>query len=196
MRVHDPKTRKTYWSKRRRRYDDDGSPRELTFSCFRRYRFLSTDRTRTWFVEALEETRHKWPIDLWAYVIMPEHVHLLVAPREAGVPVGRFVGDVKEKVARVAIAWLQEHSPEWTARITVTEADKTRRRFWQPGGGYDRNIDHLRTLQSMIDYIHANPVRRGLAERAVEWDWSSARWYAGMSPVRLEMDRTLPVSEG
>ncbi len=129
MRVQDPKTGKTYFTKRRRRCDDDGSPRALTFSCFRRCRFLSADRTRTWFVEALEETRSQWPIDLWAYVIMPEHVHLLVAPRKPGVKVGRFQGVVKERVARKAIAWLEEHSPEWIPRITVIEGDKTRRRF-------------------------------------------------------------------
>ncbi len=106
--------------------------------------------------------------------------------------VGRFAGSVKEKVSRKAVAWLEEHAPEWIPKITVIEGDKTYRRFWQPGGGYDRNVDDLRTLQSMIDYVHANPVRRGLVQRAVDWEWSSARWYAGMRPVWIEMDRTLP----
>ena len=80
-------------------------------------------------------------------------------------------------------------------KISVIEGNKTRRRFWQPGGGYDRNVEQLGTLRSMIDYIHANPVRRDLIQRVVEWEWSSARWYAGMRPVRLEMDRTLPIFE-
>ena len=192
MRERDPKTGKTHCKKRRRRFDEDGSPRELTFSCFHGYRFLSTDRTRTWFLEALETVRSTWPIDLWAYVIMPEHVHLLVAPRQSGVEVGRFAGAVKEKVSRTAVVWLEEHDPEWVPKITVIEGNRTYRRFWQPGGGYDRNVDDLKTLQSMIDYIHANPVRRGLVERPEDWEWSSARWYAGMPPVRMEMDRTLP----
>ncbi len=42
---------------------------------------------------------------------------------------------------------------------------------------------------SGIDYIHANPVRRGLVARAEDWEWSSARWYAGLRPVKLEMDQ-------
>jgi len=54
----------------------------------------------------------------------------------------------------------------------------------------------LRTLQSIIDYIHANPVRRGLVEQPEEWEWSSAGWYSGMDSVRIEMDRTLPTFEG
>jgi putative transposase len=43
-------------------------------------------------------------------------------------------------------------------------------------------------LRAAIDYIHANPVRRGLVARAEDWEWSSARWYAGLRPVKLEMD--------
>jgi putative transposase len=192
MRIVDPNTGKAYVRKRRRRFDDDRSPRELTFSCFHGYQFLSRDRTRMWFVEALQETRQEWPIDLWAWVLMPEHVHLLVAPREVGVEVGRFAGGIKEQVARKAIAWLEENAPEWIPTITVQEGKRTRRRFWQPGGGYDRNVDNLKTLLAIIDYIHANPVRRGLVERPEDWEYSSARWYAGIRPVLIEMDPTLP----
>lgn len=123
---------------------------------------------------------------------MPEHVHLLVAPREAGVQIGNFQGAIKEQVARRAIQWLEQNAPEWIPRITVIEGKKTRRRFWQPGGGYDRNVENLETLQSMIEYIHLNPVRRGLVQQAIDWEWSSARWYAGLSPTLLEMDRTIP----
>jgi putative transposase len=48
------------------------------------------------------------------------------------------------------------------------------------------------TARLIIDYIHLNPVRRGLVERPEDWAWSSARWYAGLRPVPLEMDPTLP----
>ena len=192
MRVTDHKTGRTFFSKRLRRYDDQ-APRELTFSCFRGFRFLERDRTRRWFLEALEEARNKWPVDLWAYVIMPEHVHLLVNPREPGIKIGRYAGTIKERVARRAIGWMQKHAPDWIPRITVKEGNRTRRRFWQPGGGFDRNVIEHKTLTSMIAYIHANPVRRGLIERPVEWEWSSARWYAEITPVPIEMDRTLPI---
>jgi hypothetical protein len=43
-----------------------------------------------------------------------------------------------------------------------------------------------------IDPMHLNPVRRGLVERPEDWEWSSARWYAGIRPVPLEIDSTLP----
>ena len=123
---------------------------------------------------------------------MPDHAHIIVAPRVPNLEIGRFQGDLKEQVARNAINWLKGNFPDWLSNITVTEGKRIRRRFWQPGGGYDRNIVHLHSLQGMIDYIHMNPVRSGLVEKAVDWEWSSARWYAGLLPVFIEIDRTIP----
>src|SRR5712692_7397102 len=85
--------------------------------------------------------------------------------------------------------YLKCNAPEWLARVTVREGRRLRHRFWQPGGGYDRNITSSAALRAMIDYIPANPVRRGLVARAEDWEWSSARWYAGLRPVKLEMDQ-------
>jgi putative transposase len=192
MRVVDSITGRSYFSKRRRRFDGDLAPRELTFSCYKGYPFLARDRVRVWFVEALKSVRQEWPVDLWAWVLVPEHVHLLVAPRATNVAIGEFEGAIKEQVARKAIRWLEQHAPERIAHITVTEGARIRRRFWQPGGGFDRKVEKLTTLQHMIEYFHLNPVRRGLVKRAIDWEWSSARWYAGIGPVHLEMDRTLP----
>jgi len=90
-------------------------------------------------------------------------------------------------VARRAIHFLKEgHSP-WLAKITRQRGERTERLFWQSGGGYDRNITCGKTLLRMIDYVHLNPVRRGLVERAVDWKWSSASWFeGGQSPLPLD----------
>lgn len=188
MRIVDPVTGRAYLEKRRVRYNEPGQPRELTFSCYQRYPFLSQDRTRQWLGEALEEARRTFGYQLWAYVFMPEHVHLLVYPGEAPERMSRFLQAVKEPVARRAIAHLKRHEPSWLARVTVREGQRVRHRFWQPGGGYDRNVISSAALRAMIEYLHANPVRRGLVVRAEDWEYSSARWYAGQRPVRLEMD--------
>lgn len=50
----------------------------LTFSCFKRLPLLNHDRSRRWVVAALESTRATHHLALWAYVIMPEHVHILL----------------------------------------------------------------------------------------------------------------------
>ena len=188
MRIIDPETGKGYVEKRRVRFNEPGQPRELTFSCYRHYAFLGRDRTREWFCEALDKARRKLAYHLWAYVVMPEHVHVLVYPGDAPEQMSAFLRAVKEPVARKAIRHFKDHASAWLARVTVSEGRRLRHRFWQPGGGYDRNITSDEALRAMIDYIHANPVRRGLVARAEDWEWSSARWYAGLRPVKLEMD--------
>ena len=50
-------------------------------------------------------------------------------------------------------------------------------RCWQEGPGYDRNINSVEALQASLNYIHMNPVRRGLCEKPTDWPWSSARYY-------------------
>src|SRR5947209_19043796 len=70
---------------------------------------------------------------------------------------------------------------------------ETHYRFWQRGGGYDRNVVEAATLYWLIEYIHANPVRRGLCERPEDWFWSSAADYAGVRTGPLRLDpATLP----
>lgn len=119
---------------------------------------------------------------------MPDHVHVLVYPGDAVNKMFGFLQAFKEPVSRKAIRHLKKTSPGWLARVTVREGRRVRHRFWQPGGGYDRNITSTAVLRAAIEYIHANPVRRGLVARAEDWEWSSARWYAGLRPVKLEMD--------
>lgn len=188
MRLIDPETGLPYIEKRRQRYNLPGQPRELTFSCYRSIPFLNNDCTRQWFRESLEAARCKYHFHLLAYVVMPEHVHLLVAPGAEPENMSSFLQAIKEPVARKAVAYLKSHNPAWLERLTVHEGRRVRHRFWQPGGGYDRNVIRSATLRSMVQYLHANPVRRGLVAQAEDWEWSSARWFAGVRPVPIEMD--------
>jgi len=63
-------------------YNTPGDAHELTFSCYKRYRFLSKDRTYRWLADAIEKARQELNYALWAYVFMPNHVHLIVHSRE------------------------------------------------------------------------------------------------------------------
>jgi putative transposase len=77
-------------------------------------------------------------------------------------------------------------------RITRTRGGVAERLFWQSGGGYDRNITEPSTLAAAIVYIHANPVRRGLVDRASDWTWSSAGWFEGEGRNELPPDPIPP----
>lgn len=176
----------------RKNYNDPGHAHELTFSCYRRFPFLSRDRTCQWLVESIEAARQRLDFDVWAWVFMPDHVHLIVRPRRATHDIAAIRRCIKEPVARHAVSWLREQAPEWLSRIERRRGKRREHLFWQSGGGFDRNITETRTLLAMIDYIHENPVRRGLVERAIDWWWSSAGWYATDEPGPLQVDPIPP----
>jgi putative transposase len=82
---------------------------------------------------------------------------------------------------------LLRSNPDRLARLTVQERPgKTCFRLWQEGAGFDRNVYTAEAISASIDYIHNNPVKRGLCERAVKWKWSSARFYLGTLPCQQE----------
>jgi len=152
----------------------------MTFSCYRGYPFLTRPRTRQWLTDAVNEAAAELGYQVLAYVFMPEHVHLLVFPMQAKYNIAGFSRAVKQPVSRHAMQYLEKHEPQWLPKLTRTRGKKMERLFWQSGGGYDRNITEPDTLHATIDYIHENPVRRGLIDKSIDWYWSSARWYAGV----------------
>jgi putative transposase len=178
--------------KRRANFNDPGNAHELTFSCFHKLPLLSKDRTRKWLVEALDVARRQWDFEMWAYVIMPDHAHVLLCPRQAEYDIVGIRKSIKQSVARRAIQLLKAEAPIWLQRLEVVEGGKRSYRFWQAGGGYDRNINNVKTAWSSVHYLHANPVRRELVTSPTEWKWSSARWFAGLDDVVLRMDDRPP----
>ena len=181
MRLPDGRIRKC-----RRSEELQGCAHELTFSCYARLALLSRDRTRRWLTDALDRARVALGFELWAYVNMPDHVHVLVHPTEPGYRIAGLLQAIRQRVARRALAYLRESAPSWLARLTDGQGDRAH--FWQPGGGYDRMVGEIATAQRIVRYTHENPVKRGLVRRAEEWPWSSARWYAGLDDVVLAMD--------
>ena len=176
--------------KLRKVYDREGDAHFLTFSCFRRLPLLSRDRTRDWLVNAVSLSREKNPFDLWAWVIMPEHVHLVLLPH-SGIRIASILKTMKQSVSRRAIPWLRENAPDYLSRLLDLQPNgKQSYRFWQRGGGYDRNLRSTRDIHEKIMYVHQNPVKRGRTARPEEWNWCSARsWQSGEDkPLKINRD--------
>jgi putative transposase len=170
-------------------YNIPGEAHELTFSCFHGMKLLSKDRTRSWFVDAMASARKKLHLHIWAYVIMPEHVHVLVWPQEPVYEVRLIRTALKTPVQRKSLRYLRLNAPVFLERLRDEQPNgDVHYRFWQRGGGYDRNANEPATIWQMIEYIHNNPVRRGLVEKATDWIWSSARFYVGYPNVPIRMD--------
>jgi len=62
-------------------WNEAGHAHFLTYSCFQRLPLLTRDRTRKWVIAAMEDLRQSLHVAHWAYVIMPEHVHVLLYPQ-------------------------------------------------------------------------------------------------------------------
>ena len=173
-----------------KRYNEPGHAHSLTFSCFRRQAFLSKDRSRGWFIEAVERARKLHHFHIWAYVIMPEHAHLLIWPSELEYDISHILNSFKQSVAKRALIYVRGNAPAFLPRMEDRQPNGTiHYRFWQRGGGYDRNVVEPVTAHQQIDYYHNNPVRRGLCEKPEDWLWSSAADYARLriGPSRIDM---------
>ena len=177
------------YRKRRKRYEESGHAHYLTFSCFHNQPFLKSVRACQWLADEILTAKAKHPFDLWAWVFMPTHVHLLVRPAP-----GIFVGDVltaiKEPVSKHVCAWVRYHAPTFVPRMLEARAGGRKTlRFWQPGGGYDRNIVSATELREKIDYVHKNPVRQHLVENPADWIWSSYKAWTQSVDEPLPIDR-------
>jgi len=172
-----------------RRFDDVGHAHALTFSCFERQPFLTSERACGWMIESIRRARSQHDFDLWAYVIMPEHVHLLIFPTHAEYSISAILKSLKLSVSAVAIPFIKENHADFIKRMTHPAPDgSTSIRFWQRGGGYDRNLWSPRYIWQTIDYIHANPVRRGLCASPMDYRWSSSVSYEDRSQGELSID--------
>lgn len=170
---------------RRRRFEEPGHARFLTFSCYHRLALLDNSAIRDLFSRRLDESRSQLGFRLIAWVVMPNHIHLLLLPQLPKHPVPAILRALKEPFARDVIArWRQLDAPVLSRLVD----GRGHARFWQRGGGYDRNIYTDEVLLKTIEYMHANPVRRGLVPTPIDWVWSSARWYAGMTDGPVTMD--------
>lgn len=121
---------------------------------------------------------------LYAWVLMPNHAHLLIREPEGGAVDG-VLRTLKLGLAkRVINRWIELEAPILDRLVDARGV----RRFWQRGGGYDRNIYSREEFDEKIGYIHANPVRAGLVERPTDWAWGSARWWDGKRDGEIACD--------
>ncbi len=176
--------------KRCKRYNDPGHCHGLTFTCFQRQPLLSRDRSRQWLVDSIARATKVHDCGVLAYVIMPEHVHLLLLPRRRAYHISRILSAIKLPVARRAVEYIRREAPWFLLRMADIQPNgEIHYRFWQRGGGYDRNLTEPKAIWAQIEYLHANPVRRGLGVRSEQWPWSSAADYAGLGAGPIPIDR-------
>ena len=175
--------------KTRRSWNAPGHAHEVTFSCQNRWQILSSPLAKEIVLRELDQARHRLNFALVAYVVMPEHVHLLIKPNEDKYSMARILLGIKSPSSRSIQRFLRKTRPEVVDRLRVERAPgRVEYRVWLQGGGYDRNIDNREDLATAIDYLHSNPVRRGFVGAPDEWSWSSAHAYLGTGDPPIPVD--------
>jgi putative transposase len=143
----------------------------LTFSCYRRQPLLGNATAYRAFECELEAVRRQYDFVVAGYVLMPEHVHLLVS---------------EPSIASLAIA-IQVLKQQTSRKLkSVGEAQFWQRRY------YDFNVGTEKKTTEKLRYIHRNPVNRGLVAKPEDWEWSSFRHYATglLGTVEIESEWT------
>ena len=151
----------------------------LTFSVRHRLPWLALPGAAEAFLSCLDRARHDSGFDLWAYVVLPEHVHVVLHPAAEVYRMEEIASAIKTPSAK-EILRLYPDLREECRRVRKGRRDEFA--FWQVGGGYDRNLFSAREAWEKIHYAHDNPVRRGLVEDPCDYPWSSLPAYRGQHP--------------
>jgi putative transposase len=158
----------------RRRYGL-GQLHFITCSCYRRAPLLGTERSRHLFLKILSEVRERYDFALLGYVVMPEHIHLLISEPNVGNP-STVMQVLKQSVSRTMHRRRRRTRSEqkclWEEAPVRKYQPLWQRRF------YDFNVWSDKKKNEKINYMHFNPVKRGLVTHPKDWLWSSYSFYS------------------
>jgi len=171
-----------------KRYYGKGHLHFLTFSCYRRLPLLKSAKSRDLFVRELAKVRTETGFHLVGYVVMPEHVHLLLSE-----PPGSTSSAVIQKLKRRVAFRLRKRSrcaKPGQMRLPFPECGAPPPAFWQ-ARFYDFNVFTRRKKIEKLNYMHANPVKRGLVNHPKDWVWSSwgFYWKAGSGMISMDVKK-------
>jgi REP-associated tyrosine transposase len=186
-----------------RRFHDSGQSHFITFSCYRRQPNFVNAAVYDLFPLCLEEMRRRFDMRVYGYVVMPEHVHLLLSEPDHGT--------LAEAIHYLKLSFAKRLRGRSFAQVSVQKKDanlghkqlhRQPASFWQKRY-YDRNVRDAREFGVKLRYLHRNPVKRGLVKEPGDWKWSSFRHYAfreiGVVEIESEWtarDRELKMSGG
>ena len=146
------------------RRQEEGDLHFVTFSCYHRLGLLDSAAARDLFEDALQKAHLRYRFGVIGYVVMPEHVHLLVS-------------EPRSDLLSVALQGL---------KLSVVRRAR-QRPFWQ-ARYYDFNVFSEEKRIEKLNYMHWNPMKRGLVDRPEDWRWSSCRFYRTGERGRVTID--------
>jgi len=158
----------------RRRYGL-GQLHFITCSCYRRMPLLGPERARHLFLKILSKVRKRYDFALIGYVVMPEHIHLLISEPNVGNP-STVMQVLKQRVSRMMHRRRRRARPDQKWLWDEAPVRKYQP-FWQRRF-YDFNVCSAKKRNEKMNYMHFNPVKRGLVIHPKDWLWSSCAFYS------------------
>ena len=156
-----------------------------------RLSIFRTDELKMVTCKSLDEARNSGGFALYAYVIMPDHFHVITDSALKSADTLRFINGI---VGRRVIDYLKEHNYHASLRKLRRETQKNN--YIYSVFDHHPNTRVLMTetmLMERVHYTHQNPVRAGLVERAEDYRWSSIRCWNGNpdedEPLLMNLDR-------
>jgi len=161
-----------------------GHPHFITFPCYRRLPLLRSVRARNTFVQILGQVRDRYGFSLVGYVVMPEHIHLLISEPVKGTP-STVIQVLKQRVSRR----LRPKKRVLAGQLHLAFAcgGDSLPRFWQPRF-YDFNVWSLKKRVEKLHYMHMNPLKRRLVDHPRDWPWSSFSFYSNPKQGLIRVD--------
>ena len=156
----------------------------ITFTCYRRLPLLRSIRARNAFVQILSEVRDRYAFMLVGYVVMPEHVHLLISEPARGTP-STVVQVLKQRVSRRLRR--KRRAPLNQLNLLFVSGEDPLPRFWQRRF-YDFNVWSLKKRVEKLHYMHMNPLKRRLVAHPRDWPWSSFSFYSNPKQGLIRVD--------
>ncbi|MCC6124786.1 MAG: transposase [Pirellulales bacterium] len=167
-------------SKRRQIIDDQLYAHFITFSVDRHRRLLDHDQPKRILLGVLDEELRQRQTKCVGFVILPDHVHAIVWFPAVG-QLSAFMHGWKRKASFHIRNWYRAEAAHYFEGFGEGE------RFWTPKY-FSFEIYGRAKLLEKVQYMHENPVRKGLVARAADWKWSSARWYEERRSVGVPIE--------
>jgi len=140
-----------------------GFPHHVTQRGNRRQTVFFGDDDYATYVDLLAAHCRACRVSVWAWCLMPNHVHIVAAPADAG-GLGKAIADTHRRYA-----WRINRRQGWRGNL------------WQ-GRFASCIMDEPHSLLA-LRYVERNPERANLVKRAEDWPWSSARRHLGLPPL-------------
>ncbi|HHE38394.1 MAG TPA: hypothetical protein ENL20_07450 [Candidatus Cloacimonetes bacterium] len=139
-------------------------------------------------IENFKFYRDNENLKIFYYVIMDNHIHLVGSHHDN---IARIIQSLKKYTAKEILKLLETDSRQWILYLLKYFKKKYKKestyQFWQEGS-HPEMIFNLKILNQKANYIHQNPVKRGLVEEEQDWLYSSARNIHGLSNI-FEVDQ-------